>query len=557
MANIFSRLSNQALRALFYSLWAVLSLVQAWGTELFDDEAYYWVYSRFLDWGYFDHPPVIAVLIKMGTFLFAGEFGVRFFIVIIGIIAIYLIEYLTKPKDLKLFYAIILNIAILQIGGIIAVPDIALLFFTVMFFITYQHYQEKSGILQAVCLSLIIALLLYSKYHGILIILATLLSNMRLLKRPMTWLVVVLSMLLFLPHVLWQMNHGFPSIVYQLHGWVSPVYKISFTTDYLLGQLLIAGPLLGWLFIWSALRKKPVDMLEKAMLWSIIGVYAVFLISSFGKRTEANWTIPLIAPLILLSYRYLITDEKKARWVYLVLPYSLVLICIVRLYMFLDIPPFKFMPKDEFHGNKQWVSEVKQKADGRSVVFTNSYQRPSKYWFSSGDTSFTLNAYGYRQNNYNLWPLEASLQGKKVMAVGSMNPDLAQDSVKLPRLKLAITYIDSFDSHSQVMIEQEDDLLHYADGELSARLLFKAVDSTELIRAIAQQPELILIVYQKGKKEAVVIPTGLQVTEEAAKGLSIKVKLPKMTEQKYFIRWGLSNSLQAPTINSRIYTMVN
>jgi hypothetical protein len=22
-----------------------------------DDEAYYWVYSKFLDWGYFDHPP--------------------------------------------------------------------------------------------------------------------------------------------------------------------------------------------------------------------------------------------------------------------------------------------------------------------------------------------------------------------------------------------------------------------------------------------------------------------------------------------------------------------
>jgi hypothetical protein len=557
MATILPRLSNQALRILFYALWALLSLLQAWGTELFDDEAYYWVYSQFLDWGYFDHPPVIAVLIKMGTCLFPGEFGVRFFIIVMGIVALYLLEHLTKPKDLKLFYAIILNIAILQIGGIIAVPDIALFFFTVLFFITYQHYQEKSGLFQAIWLSLTIALLLYSKYHGILIILATLLSNIRLLKRPMTWLVVFLSLLFFFPHILWQMKHGFPSIMYQLHGWVSPIYKISFTTDYLLGQLLIAGPLLGWLFIWSALRKKPDGMLEKAMMWSIIGVYVVFLISSFGKRTQANWTIPLIAPLILLSYRYLITDEKKARWVYSAVPYSLVLICIARLYMFLDITPYKFIPKDEFHGNKQWVLDVQKKAAGRSVVFTNSYQRPSKYWFYSGDTSFSVNGYTYRQNNYNLWPLESRLQGKKVMAVGSMNPNLAEDSIMFPRLKLAITYIDSFDSHSQIMIEQEDDLFLDANGILNARLLFNSTSSSELGRAIKQHPELMLIIYQQDEKESIIINTGQQLTEEAAKGLSIKVQLPKMTEKKYFVRWGLSNSLHAPTINSRIYKMVN
>ena len=49
-------------RILFYSIWLLISFVQAAGTELFDDEAYYWVYSKFLDWGYFDHPPMVAVL---------------------------------------------------------------------------------------------------------------------------------------------------------------------------------------------------------------------------------------------------------------------------------------------------------------------------------------------------------------------------------------------------------------------------------------------------------------------------------------------------------------
>lgn len=60
----------------FYASWFLLSLLQAATTGLFDDEAYYWVYSQYLDWGYFDHPPMIAWLIKLGTSLFAGELGV-------------------------------------------------------------------------------------------------------------------------------------------------------------------------------------------------------------------------------------------------------------------------------------------------------------------------------------------------------------------------------------------------------------------------------------------------------------------------------------------------
>lgn len=557
MKTFFQHISNVQLRRLFYVVFAVLSFIQAWGTELFDDEAYYWVYSKFLEWGYFDHPPVIAVLIKMGTMLFPGELGVRFFVVIIGIITIYLIEQLTKPKDLKLFYAIVLNVAILQIGGIIAVPDIALLFFTALFFMVYQRYEEKSGIVQAFSLSLIVALLLYSKYHGILIILATLFSNISLLKRPMTWFVIGLSVLFFLPHVLWQANNGYPSIVYQLYGWVSSGYKLSFTTEYLFGQLLITGPFLGWLLIWSALSVKPSNKMEKAMLWSVIGVYLTFFLSSFRRGTEANWTIPLLAPLIYLSYHYLVKDQRKANWVYAVLPYSIVLIFVVRLYMFIDVPAYPFMPKDEFHGNRQWVMELKTKAAGRPVLFTNSYQRPSKYWFYSGDTSFSLNTYGYRQNQYNLWPLESTLQGKSVLAVGAMDTTLAADSVLLPKLKLAIAHIDSFDSHSQIMIEQKGDLIMNQDGIVSTSLHFSSVSNEELSRALMQKPELYLIIYQKAKRAPIIIPTGEKLDERSVGGLSVTIGIPTLEEKKYSIRWGLSNSMRSPTINSRLYTMIN
>ena len=127
-------LSNRNFRILFYSSLFIINLFQAWRTELFDDEAYYWVCSRFLDWGYFDHPPMIALLIRIGSFIFPSELGVRISSVILSTISIYLLEKLIKPENQKLFYSIILSILMLQLGGIVAVPDIPLFFFTVLFF---------------------------------------------------------------------------------------------------------------------------------------------------------------------------------------------------------------------------------------------------------------------------------------------------------------------------------------------------------------------------------------------------------------------------------------
>jgi dolichol-phosphate mannosyltransferase len=46
--------------------------------ELLPEETYYWSYARHLDFGYLDHPPMVAWLIAAGRALFGdGEFGVR------------------------------------------------------------------------------------------------------------------------------------------------------------------------------------------------------------------------------------------------------------------------------------------------------------------------------------------------------------------------------------------------------------------------------------------------------------------------------------------------
>src|SRR5581483_9120636 len=50
------------------------------------DESYYWVWSRHIAGGYYDHPPLNAIFIRLGTTLFGDtEFGVRVCSVLLGL----------------------------------------------------------------------------------------------------------------------------------------------------------------------------------------------------------------------------------------------------------------------------------------------------------------------------------------------------------------------------------------------------------------------------------------------------------------------------------------
>ncbi len=544
-------------RLLFYTCWLLLSLVQAAGTELFDDEAYYWVYAQFLDWGYFDHPPMIAIMIKAGTMLFPGELGVRFFVVIMGTATLYIIEKLTRPKDLQLFYVIVLNIAVLQIGSIIAFPDIPLLFFTALFFWVYKLFTEKQNWINALLLSIVIALLLYSKYHGLLIIFVTLISNLKMLKKPLTWLVISLSFFFYMPHIIWQIQHGLPSYYYHLFERVSPPYSISFISDYVAGQLLLAGPLLGWLMIWSAFKHKPNDLTQKAMKWSLGFVYILFFISSFKTRTEANWTLPLIVPIIVLAYQYLETQEKLKRWFYSVLPVSLVLILVMRIFMLLDTPFIKNFPKDEYHFNKTWTSAIKEKANGMPVVFTNSYQRASKYWFYTGDTAFSLNTHLYRRSNYNIWPLELQLQQKPVFIVGSKGTAGLSDSLISGNKSFSVAADSAFQSYSQIVLKQVGSKVAAKSRSISVTLQVSAPSDALLKDAELHQPEIILILYPGNKQLPWLIPTGKKLVLSNTNEVKINLVIPELDYKNYQIRWGLQGSYVEPSINSSVYTLSN
>jgi Dolichyl-phosphate-mannose-protein mannosyltransferase len=535
------------IRPLFYLTWLILNLLLAGQTGLLDDEAYYWVYSRFPDWGYYDHPPMIAILIKAGYGLFQNELGVRLFIVLMSTATLFIIDKLCEKRDDLLFYSIAMSMFLLQIGSIIAVPDLPLMFFIALYFLVFKEFLKSASLRNTLLLGLVIACMLYSKYHGILIVFFTLLSNLALLRKWQTYLAAVVAAACFLPHGFWQLSHGMPSVAYHLFERNATQYQFEFSLQYVTGQILLAGPLTGWLILHAAFTKSPSSQFEKTLKWTTLGIFGLFLAATLKGRSEANWTVPAFVGLIVLAHQHLIEKQSLRKWVYWLLVPSLLLVLVTRIYMMSDVKPLPWLKKDEFHKTREWAMAVKDSAKGLPVVFPNSYQRASQYWFYSGDTSFALNCVQYRRSNYNFWPLEERLQGKNVMLVYPDVLDFYTDSLPNERKPMHFKKVASFYSYSQINITEEGKAA-IRDGVMHTSL--SGPYNRPVIKA---DPKIYLVLYAHDNDVAYILPSDMKFTNMiyASAPVPTSVDLKIVKPGKYRYKWAIETSIPGwPSLNS-------
>jgi hypothetical protein len=407
--------------ALLLIAWGILNIVQARLTPLDNDEAYYWMYSKYLAWGYFDHPPMIALMIKLGYLFFHNELGVRIIAVLSQLIALSVIWFLTEKEkrwekeNILFFFMLVVILPICNIFGFVATPDVPLIFFTTIFLLSYKLFLEKDTWQNTVLMAISMSALMYSKYHGGLLIILIILSNLRLLKNIRFYMASFLALFLFFPHILWQYSNGFPSFKYHLIERVSG-FNPSHVPEYLASQFFFQNPFILCVLIWIMIKVRSKNLFEKALYYIVVGFFTFFFISSFRYRVEPQWNAVISVPMIILVFNNL--DYKPwiksyIKWVAIII---FPLILFMRLASAIDFLPVSVLKK-EFHDKKQWVKDIDVLAGNRPVVFTNSYQRPSVYTFYTGKFAYELNNLAYRKTEYDIWDFEEKVHGKEVLYV--------------------------------------------------------------------------------------------------------------------------------------------
>ncbi|MCB0597219.1 MAG: glycosyltransferase family 39 protein [Lewinellaceae bacterium] len=439
------------------SAWALANIFQAALTELDPDEAYYWMYSLELDWGYFDHPPAVALLIRAGTLLFSGELGVRFFFVLLQPLSVYFLWRLAgRPSekwDVITFIGLLAAIPILEIYGFVATPDGPLLFFAALFLWLYKQFVEGGRWPHTVLLGVCMAALLYSKYHGVLLIFFVLLSNLSLLKKPSFYVASILGFLLFLPHLHWQYENGFPSFLYHLQG-RDDVYKLKYTTTYLLNQMVIFSPFLFPMLLWVLWKRRAEGPMDRACRFLLYGFWAFFFYTSFKGHVEPQWTGILSFPIALILFEECRRNLAFARWVRIFSLVTVLLLLAARLELAFNWTGLK----SEFH-RRQWVYELQQQAAGHPVLFHNTYRDVSKYSFYAGEKAYAFSDIEYRPNQFDLWDWERELHNKTVLLAAQNSwKCTACERVELTRKSFKLQLLDSLQVAEKVQCFLPDTL---------------------------------------------------------------------------------------------------
>jgi len=428
-------ISSSSNKPIWYFLlfWTILNALQSYTLELHGDEAYYWVYSRFLDWGYFDHPPMVAIFIRIGDSIMHNELGLRLLTVITNSVSLYLLWLILKKYavDAKWFIAIASGLFIFHMYGFTTTPDSPLFFFTVLFYYFYQRYIDEDKWSLALILGLIAACLLYSKYHGILVIGLTLCSNIKLLRRKSFWLIAVLAAILFMPHVLWQFRHDFPSLKYHLVD-RSEKYDISFTLNYPLGQLAMAGPLIGWFLFYAAAKVKIKDAFIRALVVNAIGTFLFFWANTFKGNVQMHWTLVAYVPLITLVLISFKQSNYPPKWFFRLTIVNTALILFIRFALMVQLPfVMKVGQFESYYGFREWTKQVHSIVGDNYVIIRDGFQDPSKYnYYSNSLKAVSYDTRYYRRTQYDMWPIEDSMQHKKALYMSEYyEPGATTDSL--------------------------------------------------------------------------------------------------------------------------------
>ena len=410
----YASLGADRLVLLWLGVWWIANLVQAGFTELANDEAYYHMFAERLAWGYFDHPPVTALLVWAGERLFGGELGVRFFFTVLQPLYLWILWRLIRPadagrRDAALFVVVSAATLMLQLYGFIAVPDGPLMFTTALFLLTFKWFSENRR-RAWLWMGIAMALMAYSKYHGALVVLFAPAANPRQLLRPALYSSGAVALLLLVPHLVWQYEHDWASFAYHLSGRNS-VFRPGYVVEFLANVLVVFNPFFVPLYVQAWRKVKPQTPVGRALKLLPVAFIVFFMLSSLRGYVQPQWVIVSCFGLVCVLFAYARRHPRTRRYVMRAGGVTVGLIVLVRLVMIFNPLGIRF----EVFNNPESYAAIAAEADGRPVVFRYGYAVAAKYAFYTGGEAYCQPNIRYRTHQWQFRDDDSQFIGREVL----------------------------------------------------------------------------------------------------------------------------------------------
>lgn len=391
------------------------------------DEAQYWTWSNFLDWGYYSKPPGIAFQIRLGTLLFGNtELGVRFGSLLLGSLiplVIYFMAVRAKLDEKVAFWAALI-MAFSPMGilaSLFSITDVGMIFAWCLG--GYCLLKDPPDFVKTGLWIAVGALFKWAVYFFWIAVLVGLLLFPQWRKKSF-FVGVGLSLLGLIPPLIWNIQHNWVTFRHVGTTMIGGHGVEQGTTALMKGnalefigaQMLLLSPILFALLVYGWFRyKRQADntLLYWGTVSSALFIVGFIIVASFQKM-QGNWCI-FAYPLALA-----VIPTVNLRWTKIGLAFSILLCTVV-----LAIPAIhksnlvslKFNP---FKHNLGWehLSTILREngyQPENEFLFSDTYQMTSilSFYGPEQQRAYFLNLQSNRHNQFDLWPgMEVEQLGK-------------------------------------------------------------------------------------------------------------------------------------------------
>jgi 4-amino-4-deoxy-L-arabinose transferase-like glycosyltransferase len=421
---------------------ALIRLAFAALIPVFPDEAYYWDWSRRLAPGYFDHPPGIAFVIRIGTAIAAPfgveslALGVRLGVAIAGFIAslatIATARHIAGSRAALRAAFVMATLPLSAAGLVLATPDVpvlaaeALALYCVVRALD-SDVRSRASLGWWTLTGLALGAAFASKYTsiflpiGAVIAIASRPSLRARFREPGPYVACIVATLVLLPVLRWNAAHEWVSFLYQVkHGLSAPeglTLRAAWRHegDFFGGQAGLVTPILFVLCAIAVWRALKADSDDRRLVLAVIALvtFVFFTYSAVRQRVEPNWPSPAYIPAIILVATH-DWNVRGARWLAGGVCLAAGVSVVIYAQAITPVLPFAAArdPIARAFGWRELAASVVNEAEATSAktgqrtwLGGDRYQEAAElaFWSRGHPVTFATNVAG-RANQYDLWP---------------------------------------------------------------------------------------------------------------------------------------------------------